>query len=121
MRWAVLLVSAVFEAIWASALGMSQGLSQPVPTAVFVLALAVSMVGLGWAVRTIPIGTGYAVWVGVGATLTVAYAMLTGAQPVTAPTLVFVAGIIAAVLGLKALSGREARRESPRTPAGDPT
>lgn len=101
MAWVVLLISAVFEAVWATALGMSHGFSEPVPTVVFFIALAISMVGLGWAVKTIPIGTSYAVWVGVGAALTVGYAMATGEESVSLGKLVFITGIIAAVIGLK--------------------
>lgn len=101
MAWVVLLISAVFEAVWATALGMSHGFSEPVPTVVFFIALAISMVGLGWAVKTIPIGTSYAVWVGVGAALTVGFAMATGEESVSLGKLVFITGIIAAVIGLK--------------------
>ncbi|WP_026931106.1 DMT family transporter [Glycomyces tenuis] len=111
MAWIVLLVSAVFEAVWATALGLSEGFSEPVPTVVFAAALAASMFGLGWAVKHIPIGTAYAVWVGVGAALTVAYAMATGTESVSAAKLVFIAGIIAAVVGLKLVpSGAERKR-----------
>ena len=101
MPWIVLLISAVFEAVWATALGMSDGFREPVPTVVFLVALAISMVGLGWAVRSVPIGTAYAVWVGVGAALTVAYAMATGEETVSLGKVVFISGIIAAVIGLK--------------------
>lgn len=101
MPWFVLLVSAVFEAVWATALGESDGLSKAGPAAVFFVALAISMGGLGRAVRHIPIGTAYAVWVGVGAALTVIYAMATGAEQVSAAKIVFISGIIAAVVGLK--------------------
>lgn len=101
MAWIALLVSAVLEAVWATALGDSEGFSRPVPTIVFLVALTLSMLGLGWATRTIPIGTAYAVWTGTGAALTVAYAMLTGAEPVTFLRVLFVAGIVGAVVGLK--------------------
>ena len=101
MTWIVLLASAVLEAVWATALGDSEGFSHPVPTVVFVVALALSMLGLGWAARSIPIGTAYAVWTGTGAALTVGYAMLTGAEPVTALRVLFICGIIGAVIGLK--------------------
>lgn len=101
MAWAVLLISAVFEAIWATALGLSEGLSEPAPTAVFAAALIISMLGLGWAIRHIPLGTAYAVWTGIGAALTVTYAMLTGAESVSVAKIVFISGIIAAVVGLK--------------------
>ncbi len=114
MAWIVLLVSAVFEAVWATALGMSDGFSQPAPTIVFFLALAASMFGLGWAVRHIPIGTAYAIWVGVGAALTVSYAMATGTESISAGKIIFITGIVAAVVGLKLVpddenAGRAAR------------
>jgi quaternary ammonium compound-resistance protein SugE len=101
MAWIILIVSAVFEAVWATALGLSDGLSQAVPTIVFFVALAASMVGLGFAVRHIPIGTSYAVWTGIGAALTVGYAMATGAESVSVGKVLFIGGIIAAVVGLK--------------------
>lgn len=101
MAWAVLLLSAVFEAVWATALGQSDGLSDPVPTIVFLVALAISMLGLGWAVRRIPLGTAYAVWTGCGAALTVGYAVVTGAESLTVAKAVFLLGIVAAVVGLK--------------------
>lgn len=101
MGWIVLLISAVFEAIWATALGMSQGFTQTGPTVVFFVALVISMLGLGWSLKHIPIGTAYAVWVGVGAALTVVYAMGTGTEPVSAGKIIFITGIIAAVVGLK--------------------
>ena len=65
--WVVLLVSAVMEAAWATALGESDGLTRPVPTVVFVVFSVLSLVGLGRAMRTIPTGTSYAVWTGIGA------------------------------------------------------
>jgi len=99
--WIVLLVSAVFEAVWATALGMSDGLSRPTPTIVFFVALTASMAGLAWATRTIPIGTAYAVWVGVGAALTVTYAMVSGGETASPAKVLFLVGIVAAVIGLK--------------------
>ncbi|GAB2976068.1 DMT family transporter [Frigoribacterium salinisoli] len=103
MPWIVLLVSAVLEAVWATALGRSEGLTQAGPTVVFAIGLALSMIGLGWAVKHIPIGTAYAVWTGTGAALTVAYAMATGDEAVSALKLVFLVGIVGAVVGLKLL------------------
>ena len=103
MHWVILFVSAVLEAVWATALGASDSFSWPVPTAVFLVALVASMLGLGWAMREIPIGTAYALWTGLGAALTVAYAMATGAEPITFWRAVFLAGIVGAALGLKLL------------------
>src|SRR6188768_4022617 len=67
MSWFVLVLSGVLEAVWATALGRSDGLTRPVPTATFVVALALSMGGHGYAMRTLPVGTSYAMWVGIGA------------------------------------------------------
>ena len=78
MSWLVLVLSGVLEAVWATALGRSDGLSRLAPVAVFVVAAALSMGGLAYAMRDLPVGTSYAVWVGIGAALTAAYAMVTG-------------------------------------------
>ena len=67
MAWFVLVVSGVLEAVWATALGRSDGLSRLVPSVVFGVAVVLSMIGLAQAMRTLPVGTAYAVWVGIGA------------------------------------------------------
>ena len=101
MSWLVLVLSGVLEAVWATALGRSEGLSRPGPAAVFFVALTLSMGGLGYAMRDLPVGTAYAVWVAVGAVLTVAWAMATGGEPVSAVRLALLAGIVGCVVGLK--------------------
>ena len=74
MSWIVLVASGVLEAVWATALGRSAGFTRLWPTVVFALSLVASMAGLAYAMRSLPIGTAYAVWVGIGAALTVAIA-----------------------------------------------
>lgn len=101
MPWIILVLSGLCEAVWATALGASHGFSEPVPTIVFFVFCVVSMLGLGWAVKHIPIGTAYAVWTGIGAALTVTWAMVTGAEAVSVWKVVFLVGVIAAVVGLK--------------------
>lgn len=101
MSWLVLVLSGVLEAVWASALGRSQGLSRLAPSIVFATALVASMAGLAYAMRALPIGTSYAVWVGIGAVLTVVYAMTTGGESVSAAKILFLAMIIGGVIGLK--------------------
>ncbi|MPV49099.1 MULTISPECIES: multidrug efflux SMR transporter [unclassified Pseudactinotalea] len=103
MAWTVLIVSGAFEAVWATALGKSEGFSRLVPTLIFAGALVVSMGGLAYAMRTLPTGTSYAVWVGIGATLTVVYAMITGAEPVTLVRLLLICGLVGCIVGLKAV------------------
>ena len=101
MSWLVLVLSGMLEAVWATALDRSENFSRLVPSLVFVVALAMSMGGLAYAMRELPVGTSYAVWVGIGAVLTVAWAMATGAESVSLLKLLFLAGIIGCVIGLK--------------------
>jgi quaternary ammonium compound-resistance protein SugE len=101
MSWLVLVVSGVLEAVWATALGRSEGFTRLGPSVTFGVSLVLSMVGLAYAMRELPVGTAYAVWVGIGASLTVAYGMLTGAEPVSLLKVLLVAGLILCVVGLK--------------------
>lgn len=101
MAWFVLVVSGAMEAVWATALDKSDGLSRLGPSVVFALGCALSMGGLAYAMKTLPVGTAYAVWVGIGAVLTVAYAMMTGAESVSIVKICLLLGIIGCVIGLK--------------------
>ena len=101
MAWLVLVASGVLEAVWAVALGRSEGFSRLVPSVVFVVALVLSMGGLAFAMRTLPIGTAYAVWVGIGAALTVGFGMTTGAESVSLVKVLLIAGLVGCVVGLK--------------------
>jgi quaternary ammonium compound-resistance protein SugE len=103
VSWLVLVLSGVLEAVWATALGRSEGFSRLGPSVVFGLALVLSMVGLAYAMRELPVGTAYAVWVGIGAVLTVVIAMVSGEEPVSAVRLLLLAGIVGCVIGLKVL------------------
>jgi quaternary ammonium compound-resistance protein SugE len=101
MAWSVLVLSGVLEAVWAVALGKSEGFSRLTPSIVFALGLVASMAGLAYAMRTLPIGTAYAVWVGVGASLTVAFGMVSGSEPVSAVKVLLLLGLVGCVIGLK--------------------
>ncbi|MBO3095276.1 DMT family transporter [Cellulomonas dongxiuzhuiae] len=101
VAWLVLVVSGLFEAVWATALGRSEGFTRLVPTVVFGLALLVSMGGLAFAMRELPTGTSYAVWVGIGASVTVAVAMVTGTETASLVKILLILGIVACVVGLK--------------------
>ena len=103
MSWIILVISGILEAVWATALGRSEGFTRLWPSVVFVGALVASMVGLAFAMRDIPVGTAYAVWVGIGAALTVGYAMFFGGEGVSLVKLLLVIGIVACVVGLKVL------------------
>lgn len=114
LAWLILLVSAVLEAVWATALGLSDGFTRALPTLVFAVTATLSMVGLGVAVKRIPLGTAYAVWVGIGAALTVGWAMATGVEPASPLKLLFIAGIVGCAAGLKLLpAGKSAESPHP--------
>lgn len=101
MPWVILFVSAVLEAVWATALGASDGLSEPVASVVFFIAVVLSMIGLSRAAKRIPIGVAYAVWTGTGAALTVTWAMATGTEAASPLKVLFLAGIIGCIAGLR--------------------
>ena len=103
MSWLVLVLSGVLEAVWATALGRSEGFTRLAPTVGFGVAVVGSMVGLAYAMRELPVGTSYAVWVGIGAALTVAYAMATGEEPASVAKVLLLLGIVGCVIGLKVL------------------
>lgn len=104
MAWIVLVAAGMMEAVWATALGRSEGFTRLVPSVVFGVALLLSMAGLGWALRDLPTGTAYAVWVGIGAAGTVAWAMFTGTESVSVVKVLLILGLIGCVLGLKVVS-----------------
>ncbi|WP_408895848.1 DMT family transporter [Nocardioides sp. R1-1] len=101
MAWLVLVLSGVLEAVWATALSRTEGFTRLVPSAVFLVAVTASMVGLGYAMRSLPVGTAYAVWVGIGAALTVVIAMASGEEPVSVVRILLLLGLVGCVIGLK--------------------
>ena len=104
MHWTVLIVSAVFEAVWAIALGKSEGFTKLVPAIVFVAGMLVSMGGLAYALRALPVGTAYAVWVGIGATLTVVWGFFTGSETFTWLRGLLLVLLVGSVVCLKVVS-----------------
>lgn len=104
MTWVILVASGMLEAVWATALAATQGFKRPVPTAVFVIALALSMGGLAIAMREIPTGTAYAVWVGIGAALTVLWGVVTGREKATTARMLLLVLLVGSVVGLKVAS-----------------
>lgn len=101
MAWIVLVLSGLLETAWAIALDRSAGFSRPLPSLVFGVSLAASMAGLAYALRDIPVGTGYAVWVGIGAVGTAVVGMLALDEPATLPRIGCLLLVIAGVVGLK--------------------
>ena len=109
MPWLILILSGALEAVWAAALhrtfqSRGRGRRRLVPFLVFLVSAAASTAGLAVAMRSIPPGTAYAVWVGVGVVLTSAYAIITKVERPTAARLLLLGGIAACVAGLKVVA-----------------
>lgn len=101
MAWLVLVISGMLETAWAIALDRSAGLSRLVPSVIFVVTLVLSMAGLAYALREIPVGTGYAVWVGIGAVGTAVIGMLALGESANLPRILCLVLVVAGVIGLK--------------------
>ncbi|AVT37955.1 multidrug efflux SMR transporter [Plantactinospora sp. BB1] len=101
MAWIVLIISGMLETVWAIALERSAGFSRPLPTGIFAAALVLSMAGLGYALRSIPVGTGYVVWVGIGAVGTALVGMIALGESASLPRLLCLLLVVAGVVGLK--------------------
>ena len=104
MAWLLLIVAGLFEVVWASLLAETEGFSRLWPTLGFIAALAVSMILLAIAVQTLPVGTAYAVWVGIGAIGTVVVAITFGHQSTSPANLAALAGLVAAIVAVKLTS-----------------
>lgn len=101
MAWLLLLLAGLFEICWAVGLKYTNGFRTLGPSLFVFLTLAASMILLAWAVRTLPIGTAYAVWVGIGALGAAILGVVLFDEPVTAARLVFLGLLLVAIVGLK--------------------
>ena len=99
--WAILVVSGLFETVWAVGLARTEGFTRVGPSAVVLAAMAVSIYGLSVAVRVLPIGTAYAVWSGIGAVGAAVFGIVVLGEPRTAARLACLVLILAGVVGLK--------------------
>jgi quaternary ammonium compound-resistance protein SugE len=101
MAWTYLFVAGVLEIVWAVGLKYTEGFTKPLPSLITGAAIVASMVFLALALRTIPVGTGYAVWTGIGAVGTAILGIVLFAEPATAARLGCIGLIIAGIVGLK--------------------
>ena len=101
MPWFVLVVAGLFEVVWASLLEETKGFTRAVPTVGFVLSLAISMYLLSVATRTIPVGTGYAVWVGIGAVGAFVVGVVFRDQATNGPQVAAVLALVASIIAVK--------------------
>lgn len=107
MPWLILILSGALEAVWAAALhrtSQATGSRRLVPAVVFLISVLASTGGLAVAMQSIPTGTAYAVWVGVGVVLTSGYAIVTRAERATTARILLLGGIAACVVGLKVVA-----------------
>lgn len=101
MAWMILMVAGLFEVGWAIGLKYTEGFTRLLPSLLTVAAMIVSVYLLAIAVRTLPIGTGYAVWTGVGAAGTALLGIVLFSEPATLARIASIALIIAGIVGLK--------------------
>ncbi|MCK6546071.1 SMR family transporter [Myxococcota bacterium] len=104
MAWLILFVAGLLETAWAVGLKYSEGFTKPVPTLLTLAAILGSMGLLGIAVKTLPIGTAYAVWVGIGATGAAILGVVLFDEPLGAARALFLVMLVVAIIGLKATS-----------------
>ena len=102
--WTVLVVSGLFETVWAVGLARTEGFTRLGPSVVVLAAMAVSIYGLSVAVRVLPVGTAYAVWTGIGAVGAAVVGMVWLGEPRTAARLACLVLILSGVAGLKLVS-----------------
>lgn len=104
MPWLLLVVAGLFEVAWAIGLKYTEGFTRLVPSVLTIAAMVISVVLLGVAMKSLPVGTSYAVWVGVGAVGTAILGMVLFGEPATLARLVSLALIVAGIIGLKLAS-----------------
>ncbi|MFG3259029.1 DMT family transporter [Streptomyces sp. NPDC048172] len=105
MAWILLVVAGVIEVAWSIGMKFTEGFTRLWPSVFTIIGIAASMALLAQAAKTLPIGTAYGVWVGIGAAGAAIVGMLALGEPATAARIFFIALLLVAVVGLKATSG----------------
>jgi quaternary ammonium compound-resistance protein SugE len=105
MAWTLLVIAGLLEVGWAIGLKYTEGFTRPLPTILTVVSMLASIGLLGLAAKTLPIGTAYGVWVGIGAVGAALLGIVLFKEPATLARLGFLAMMIVAIVGLKATSG----------------
>lgn len=101
MAWTLLIIAGVFEVVWAIGLKYTDGFTRPLATAGTIAAMVASVWLLGIAMKSLPVGTAYSVWVGVGAVGTVIFGIILFKEPANAARLVSIGLVLAGIVGLK--------------------
>ena len=118
MAWVILIIASIFEIGWAVGLKYTEGFTRAWPSVLTIGAMAISMYLLSIAARTLPIGTAYAVWVGIGAAGTAILGLWLFKEPLTVARMVFLLMLIVAIVGLK-VTGGAAAEALPPVPTGE--
>ncbi|MFG3287879.1 DMT family transporter [Streptomyces sp. NPDC048179] len=105
VAWVLLVVAGLLEVGWSVGMKYTYGFTRPVPSLLTGGGIVASMLLLSYAAKTLPIGTAYGVWVGIGAAGAAVYGMAVLGEPATAARIFFVCLLLVAVVGLKATSG----------------
>ncbi|KOX00996.1 multidrug efflux SMR transporter [Streptomyces sp. NPDC047880] len=105
MAWVLLVVAGLLEVGWSVGMKYTDGFTRPLPSVLTGAGIVASMLLLSQAARTLPIGTAYGVWVGIGAAGAAVFGMAVLGEPATAARIFFVCLLLVAVVGLKATSG----------------
>ena len=105
MAWFVLVIAGLLEAGWAIGLKYTDGFRRPIPSVLTIVGIVASMYMLSWSAKTLPIGTAYAVWVGIGAAGAVILGIILLGEPASAPRLFFIVLLLIAIAVLKLTSG----------------
>ena len=101
MAWVYLFLAGLFEIGWAIGLKYTDGFSRPTPTILTAISMVISLGLLGLALKTLPVGTGYAVWTGIGTIGTAALGIYLFGEPATALRLASIALIVGGIVGLR--------------------
>lgn len=104
MDWIILLVAGLFEIVWAVGLKYSEGFSRPLPSVITIVSMVISMALLAVALRTLPVGTAYAVWTGIGVVGTAVFGIVLLGEPAEALRLLCIGLIVSGVVGLRLVS-----------------
>ncbi|MDY0101343.1 MAG: quaternary ammonium compound efflux SMR transporter SugE [Lentimicrobium sp.] len=111
MTWAILIIAGLFETVWAVALKYSDGFTRLWPSVITAIAMIISLYLLAISLKTLPLGTAYTVWTGIGAIGAVIYGIFVFGESKELLKLLFVMMILGGIIGLRAVSTKELQRE----------
>ena len=104
MSWIYLFVAGVFEIVWAIGLKYTQGFTRPLPSVITIVGMIVSFYFLAQATKTLPIGTAYAIWTGIGAVGAITLGVILFKEPIDLPRILFMSLIVIGIIGLRFVS-----------------